>query len=155
MLPMRDTVIYPGIIQPLSVGRPVSRAALEAAMAQERHLLLLTQRDAAMSEPSSDDLYQVGTVAECLQLLRLPDDTIRITVEGIARVTVRKFTRQEPYLEVIGEVIPEVEETGLEAKALIRSVLAMFERCIHLGNRIPIEALENVRNIEEPGRLAE
>ena len=125
VLAMRDTVIHPTTIQPLSVGRPVSRAALEAAMAQERHLLLLTQRDAAISEPGSDDLYQVGTVAECLQLLRLPDDTIRVTVEGIARVEVRKLTRQDTYFEVIGEVIPEVEESGLEVTA-IRSVLAMF-----------------------------
>ncbi len=155
VLPMRDTVIYPNIIQPLSVGRAISRAALEAAMAQERHVLLLTQRDATVGEPGTEDLYQVGTVAECLQLLRLPDDTIRITVEGITRLVVRKFTRQTPYFEVVGEVVPEVEEMDQEAKALVRSTLAMFERCIHLGNRIPVEALENVRYIEEPGRLAD
>ena len=155
VLPMRDTIIYPGIIQPLSVGRAISRAALEAAMAQDRYLLLLTQHDAAVSDPSGDDLFLVGTVAECLQLLRLPDDTIRITVEGIARVKVQEYTSQDPYLEVCGELIPEVEERGLEAKALIRSVLAMFERCIHLGNRIPSEALDTVRNIEDPGRLAD
>jgi len=155
VLPMRDTVIYPNIIQPLSVGRPMSRAALEAAMGKERHLLLLSQRDASVTDPTSGDLYTVGTVAECLQLLRLPDDTIRITVEGIARVKVLEYTRQEPYFEVLGEVVPEIETADLEAKALIRSVLELFERCVHVGNRIPNEALENVRNITEPGRLAD
>ncbi len=155
VLPMRDTVIYPYIIQPLCVGRTISRNALEAAMAQERHLLLLAQRDATLDDPDKDDLFTVGTVAECLQLLRLPDDTLRITVEGIARVRVREYTRQEGYFEVLGEVVPEQEESSLEARALIRSVLGMFERCIQLGNRIPMEALDNVRNIEEPGRLTD
>ncbi|HEX2948480.1 MAG TPA: endopeptidase La [Armatimonadota bacterium] len=155
VLPMRDMVIYPYIIQPLCVGREPSRQALEAAMNEERHILLLTQRDASIESPTTDDLYTVGTVAECLQMVRLPDDTIRITVEGIARVKVKQFLQEEPYFEVIGDVIVEDEEFGLEATALIRTVLQQFEHCIQLGNRIPVEALENVRNVNEPGRLAD
>ncbi|MHB9109223.1 MAG: endopeptidase La [Armatimonadota bacterium] len=155
VLPMRDTVIYPFVIQPLVVGRPMSRAALDAAMAQERYVLLVAQRDGQIEDPGVDDLFSVGTVAECLQLLRLPDDTLRITVEGIARVRIREFLRQEPYYEVLGDVYAEKDEVSLETKALMRSVLGMFERCIHLGNRIPVEAVDNVRNIEEPGRLTD
>jgi len=155
VLPMRDTVIYPFVIQPLVVGRPMSRAALEAAMGQERYILLVAQRDGAIEDPGVDDLYSVGTVAECLQLLRLPDDTLRITVEGIARVHIREFVRQDPYYEVLNDVWSENAEVTLEIKALMRSVLGMFERCIHLGNRIPVEAMDNVRNIEEPGRLTD
>jgi ATP-dependent Lon protease len=155
VLPMRDLVVYPYLIQPLVVGREMSREALEAAMNEERLILLVAQRDAQVDEPTSDDLYTIGTVAECLQLLRLPDDTIRVTVEGIARVRIRTFTATAPYFIVEGEVLPEPEADGLEAQAAMRTVLDLFERCLHLGNRIPIEALEHVRNIEEPGRLAD
>ncbi|HEY3376690.1 MAG TPA: LON peptidase substrate-binding domain-containing protein, partial [Armatimonadota bacterium] len=155
VLPMRDMIIYPYVIQPLCIGREKSRQALEAAMTEERHILLLAQHEPTKDDPTAEDLFTVGTVAECLQLLRLPDDTIRITVEGIARVKVRQFLKEEPYFEIVGEILPEVEATGLEVEALIRSVLALFEECIHLGNRIPIEALENVRNMAEPGRLAD
>ena len=155
VLPMRDMVIYPYIIQPLCVGRPMSRKALETAMASDRYLLLLAQRDPTEEDPDPDDLYSVGTIAECLQLLRLPDDTLRVTVEGIARVKVREFIGQGPMFEVTGEVIQEEEQDTLETTALMRSVLSQFERCIHLGNRIPMEALENVRHITEPGRLCD
>jgi ATP-dependent Lon protease len=155
VLPMRDMVVYPFIIQPLAVGREKSRLALEAAMEEDRYILLLSQQDATLDDPTPEEMYQVGTVAECLQILRLPDDTIRITVEGIARVNVRRFTQTDPYFIVSAEVIPEEEEYSIEAKALIRSVLALFERCIQIGNRIPIEALENVRTLEDPGRLAD
>ncbi|MHB9129461.1 MAG: endopeptidase La [Armatimonadota bacterium] len=155
VLPVRDTVIYPFTIQPLSIGRDKSRLALEAAMTGERHILLLAQREALQDEPTQDDLYSIGTVAECLQLLRMPDDTLRITIEGVARVKVKSFSQTAPYYEVIGEVIPEIEDTGKETQALIRSVLNQFESAIHLGNRIPIEALENVQNVETPGRLAD
>ena len=155
VLPVRDLVVYPNIVQPLAVGREKSRLAIEAAMTGERHILLLAQRDPAMESPDADDLYTVGTVAECLQMLRLPDETIRITVEGIARVHVRRFTRQDPYFEILGEVISEEQVAGLEVEAYTRSVLSQFERCVHLGNRIPVEALENVRNIDDPGHLAD
>ena len=155
VLPMRDMVIYPYIIQPLCVGRPMSRKALEIAMAQDRYLLLLAQRDPSDEDPAPEDLYTVGTVVECLQLMRLPDDTVRVTVEGIARVTVREFTRSEVYLETLGEAIPEDETVSLEAKARMRNVLGLFERCVNLGNRIPTEALDHARHITEPGRLAD
>lgn len=155
VLPMRDMVIYPYVIQPLSVGREKSRLALEMAMSRERHILLVTQRDASQDDPTAEDLYTVGTVAECLQLLRLPDDTLRITVEGIARVKIRHVISETPYYEIVGDIIVDEAETTIETKALTRSVLSQFERCIQLGNRIPIEALENVRNIEDAGRLAD
>jgi len=155
VLPMRDTVIYPYIIQPLSVGRPLSRKALDAAMASDRYLLLLAQRDPTVEDPDPEDMYQVGIIVECLQMLRLPDETLRVTVEGIARVKVLEFTGQDQYFETTAEIIQEEELHSKEAKAQMRHVLRQFERCIHLGNRIPMEALENVRHIKEPGRLCD
>ncbi|MHB9026686.1 MAG: endopeptidase La [Armatimonadota bacterium] len=155
VLPMRGTVIYPYTIQPLCVGRERSRLALEAAMTQDRYILLLTQREAGTEEPKPDELFTIGTVAECLQLLRMPDETIRITVEGIARVKVQSYMHLDPFFKADVEIYPEEEVRNMEATALVRSVLDAFEQCIHLGNRIPIEALENAQNIEDPGRLAD
>ena len=155
VLPMRDMVMYPNAIQSLVVGREKSRLALDAAMNGDRYILLLAQREAEVEDPGSEQLYSVGTVAECLQLLRLPDDTIRVTVEGIARVKILHFIREQPFLEIIGDIISDDTQGSLEAQALMRNVTTQFEHCIQLGNRIPIEALENVRSQEEPGRMAD
>lgn len=156
VLPLRDMVIYPYMIHPLCVGRPKSRLALEASMTNDRYILLVAQRNAQTDDPSTDDLYTVGTIAECLQLLRLPDNTLRITVEGIARARIRNFTEQDPYYIADVEIIPEdMREPDIELQALMRNGVTIFEQCIHTGNRIPVEALENVRNIAEPTRLAD
>ncbi len=155
VLPIRDTVIYPYIIQPLCIGREKSRRALEAAMSRDRYLLLVAQRDTTNDDPMPEDLYTVGTVVECLQMLRLPDDTVRVTVEGLARMQVRKFIQLDPHLEADGVVLIDEEPEGKEIHALMRSALGLFEHCLHLGNRIPIESLEHVRQVDEPGRLAD
>jgi ATP-dependent Lon protease len=156
VLPLRDMVVFPNTVQSLVVGRPKTRNALEAAMAAERYILLLTQHDPVVEDPTPDDLYPVGTVAECLQLLNLPDNTIRVTVEGVARVRVTEFLREMPYLEAMGDALVEdAAGEGRQVKALGRVAFSLFERCIHVGNRVPVEALEHVRTIEEPGRLAD
>ncbi len=155
VLPLRDMVVFPSTVQSLCVGRDRSRLALEAAMAGERYILLLTQRDPTIEEPEPHDLYEIGTVAECLQLLNLPDGTIRITVEGVARVQVRQYLRDAAYLQVIGDALPEPPGVPAQLQALMRIVLTTFERCIHIGNRVPQEALEHAKTIEDGGRLAD
>jgi len=155
LLPMRDMVVYPYVIQPLVVGRPKSRLAVEQAMRHDRYLLLVAQRDPLIDDPSPDDLHQIGTVVECLQILRLPDETIRITVEGIARVKITRFLPDSDHFEVEVETLEEETATGIEVTAFTRRILAEFEHCVHLGNRIPVETLESVRNVEDPGRLTD
>jgi ATP-dependent Lon protease len=155
VLPMRDMVIYPYVIQPLVVGRPRSRAALDTAMRQDRFILLVAQRDPSMEEPAPDDLYPIGTVAECLQILRLPDDTVRITVEGVARVRIDGYLPDDEHLTAAVEVLPEEQTDGVEVTAFTRGIVGLFERCVHLGNRIPVETLDSVRHVDEPGRLAD
>jgi ATP-dependent Lon protease len=155
VLPLRDMVVFPSTVQSLCVGRNRSRASLEAAMAGERYILLLTQRDPSVEEPAPHDLYTIGTVAECLQLLNLPDGTIRVTVEGVARVRVSQYMQDEPYMEVMAEVQPEQPGVPAQLQALMRVVLSIFERCIHTGNRVPMEALEHAKTIDDAGRLAD
>ncbi len=155
VLPMRDMVVYPFVIQPLVVGRPRSRAALDTAMRQDRFILLVAQRDPTTEEPTPEDLYPMGTVAECLQLLRLPDDTVRITVEGVARVRINGYLPDDEHFTAAVDVLPEEETDSVEATAFMRGIIGLFERCVHLGNRIPVETLDSVRHVDEPGRLAD
>ena len=155
VLPMRDMVIYPYVIQPLCVGRRNRGWRWKRPWGRSGISYSSRSASAVMEDPTADDLYTVGTVAECLQLLRLPEDTLRITVEGIARVKIRKFTPARTFLYVDGEVIRRGEKNQYGIARVDARRAGQFEQCIHLGNRIPIEALENVRNIEEPGRLAD
>jgi ATP-dependent Lon protease len=127
-------------VQSLCVGRNKSRLALDAAMDGERYLLLIAQREAMLEEPDSGDLYTVGTIAECLQMLNLPDGTIRVTVEGLARVQVSSYTREDPYLEAA--TLPFEDEPCIpkQVQALMRVAVTIFERCIHVGNRLLISS---------------
>jgi len=155
VLPIRDQVIYPSMMMPLFVGRERSVRALEEAMEKDRYILLVTQRSVDADDPGPKDLYEVGTVGESMQMLRLPDGTIRIVIEGLARVRIQEYVQTDPFYRVHVEAMPEESERSLETEALMRNVLAQFEKAINLGKSIPPEALENARNIEEPGRLAD
>ena len=155
VLPTRGIVIYPYLVLPLFVGRARSVAALEAAMKEDRRITLVTQRRLEVDEPTPEDLYGVGTLGEVVQMLHLPDGTIRVMVEGAGRVQVRSYVQTEPYL--LGDVAPlvEVEEPGIEMEALARNVLGQFERLVNLGKNLPAEALESARRLTNPGRLAD
>jgi len=155
VLPIRDQVIYPSMMMPLFVGRERSVRALEEAMEHDRYILLVTQRSVDVDDPTPDDLHQVGTVGESMQMLKLPDGTIRIVIEGIVRVRILEYLQTDPFYRVRVQVLPEQVEMTLEIEALMRNVLAQFEKAINLGKGIPPEALENARNIDEPGRLAD
>jgi ATP-dependent Lon protease len=143
------------MIVPLFVGRKKSVRALETAIEQGRYIVLVAQRSLDVDDPAPRELYELGTAGECMQTLRLPDGTIRVVIEGVARVRILEYLQEDPYYRVRVEVIPEVEERTLESEALMRNVMAQFERCVSLGKSIPPEALDTARHVEEPGRLAD
>jgi ATP-dependent Lon protease len=155
LLPIRDKAYFPHMIFPLFVGRDKSVRALEEARGQDRYILLVAQKDVAIDDPQPEDLYEMGTVVEIMQVLNLPDATVRVMLEGAARVRIREYLQTEPFYRVRVEVLPEDDEKSLETEALMRSVTAQFHQVVELGKQIPPEALITVMNIDEPGRLAD
>ena len=123
VLPTRGTVIYPYLVVPLFVGRPRSVHALETAMAEDHRIVLVAQRNTDVDDPSPDDLFAVGTLGEVVQMLRLPDGTIRVMIEGSERVSLRSFLHIDPYMKAHVEVLSEVEQPGIETEALMRTVI--------------------------------
>jgi ATP-dependent Lon protease len=155
VLPTRGTVIYPYLVLPLFVGRPRSVAALESAMKEDRRIALVTQRSVEIDDPTTDDLYTVGTLGEVVQMLQLPDGTIRVMIEGAGRVRITNFLQTDPFMLADVDPIMEAPEPGIETEALARSVLGQFERLINLGRNLPAEALETARRLSDAGRLAD
>jgi len=155
MLPVRDAVYFPRQIFPLFVGRAKSVRALEEATASDRYILLVAQKQVATDEPGPDDIYQVGLVAEVMQIMKVPDGTVRVVLEGIERARILEYLETDPFFLVRVQLLPTIEESSLEIEALMRSVTAQFEQIVNIGRNIPPEALVNVVNITEPGRLAD
>ena len=155
LLPLRDVVVYPHMVIPLFVGRDKSIRALEAAMAADKQVLLVAQKSASVDEPGSDDVYRIGTVSNILQLLRLPDGTVKVLVEGSYRARLDHVVDGEEYLTANAEEISTETVEAREAEALVRSAIAQFEKYINLGKKIPAEVLTSLSGIEEPGRLAD
>lgn len=156
VLPLRDVVVYPHVVIPLFVGRKISVKALEAAMLLEtnKEVLLVSQKQAMQDEPDADDLYRVGTLANILQLLKLPDGTVKVLVEGLARRSVKRFVKEKDYLLAeVEERIQEEEENDAENSALIRSILVQFEQYIRSNKKIPPEVLATLQSIEDVNRL--
>ncbi|QFU75885.1 endopeptidase La [Halioglobus maricola] len=155
LLPLRDVVVYPHMVLPLFVGREKSIEALEDAMANDKQVLLVAQRNAADDNPGADDIYQVGTVSNILQLLKLPDGTIKVLVEGGFRASVDSVDDGENFAvaavrEVISDDIPDAEVEGL-----LRSTNTQFEKYVNLSKKVPAEVLTSLTGIDEPGRLAD
>ena len=155
LLPLRDVVVYPHMVLPLFVGREKSIEALEDAMANDKQVLLVAQRNAADDNPGSDDIYQVGTVSNILQLLKLPDGTIKVLVEGGFRAAVDSVDDSGEFAvasvrEIISDEIPEEEVEGL-----LRSTNSQFEKYVNLSKKVPAEVLTSLTGIDEPGRLAD
>lgn len=155
LLPLRGLLVFPYMVIHLDVGRTKSVQAIEEAMIQDRIIFLATQREAQTDEPGEDDIYQIGTVAEVKQLLKLPGGTIRVLVEGIARAKVNRFIADEPYFQVEAEQYSEDFKKNSEIEALMRSLVYQFEQYVKLSKRIPPETVVSVVNLEEPGRLAD
>jgi ATP-dependent Lon protease len=155
LLPLRDIVVFPHMVVPLFVGRPRSIKALEEAVSGDRELLLAAQRQATKDEPSQEDIYGVGTLGSIIQLLRLPDGTVKVLVEGKARVRIAEFVHSDPFFACRMEPLPELETRSVELDALVRSIQTTFEKYVKLNKKVPPEMLNSVAAIDSPGRLAD
>ncbi len=155
LLPLRDIVVFPYMVTPLLVGRSRSVAAVEAAMDRDKFLCVVAQKEPETEEPASDDLYRVGTVIKVLQIIRTPDDTLKILVEGVARVHVRDVFDADGFLEVGVDEVEEIPSTGREIEALSRSIKERFKEYVRLNKRLPDEVLLSVLNLDEIGRMAD
>ncbi len=155
VLPLRDIVVFPHMVVPLFVGRERSVRALEEVMKTDKQILLVTQRDRDQDDPAPEDIFEVGVLASVLQLLKLPDGTVKVLVEGKARAAVRAYTAREEFYEA--ETVQIAEEGGVaeETEALSRAVIEQFEAYVKLNKKIPPEALAAIPQITEPGRLAD
>jgi len=156
LLPLRDIVVFPHMVVPLFVGREKSIAAIERAMTADKHILLATQRRSSVDDPQPEDLYDVGVRAEILQVLKLPDNTVKILVEGLGRVRLTGIALADNHLSATAVAIePGPEPPGRETEALRRSVNEQFEKYVKLSRKIPPELLVTVSGIAEPDKLAD
>jgi ATP-dependent Lon protease len=155
VLPLRDIVVFPHMIVPLFVGREKSVRALEDVMKDDKQILLVTQKNAAQDDPAISDIYTVGTVGTVLQLLKLPDGTVKVLVEGGQRARIVRFTENSLFFQASAEIIPENTGEQQETEALARTVVSQFEQYIKLNKKIPPEVLVSINQIEDPGKLAD
>jgi ATP-dependent Lon protease len=157
VLPLKDTVVFPYIILPLSVGRDKSVLAVDRALSESRVIMLVAQRDAAVDNPGEADLFEIGTAAVIMRMLKLPDGRIRILVQGLSRARVQHISQVEPYLQAKIERIdePQPAAPSMEVEALVRSVKESMDRAVTLGKGISAEVMVIAANLEDAGRLAD
>src|SRR5260221_1227065 len=155
VLPLRDIVVFPHMTLPVFVGRERSVRALEDVMKDDKQIRLVTQKNASKDDPTPADIFSVGTVGTVLQLLKLPDGTVKVLVEGGQRARIQKFAENEAFFQAYAEVIPERAGEHKEIEALARTVASQFEQYIKLNKKIPPEVLVSINQIEEPSKLAD
>ena len=155
VLPLRDIVVFPHMIVPLFVGREKSVRALEDVMKDDKQILLVAQKNASQDDPTTDDIHSVGTIGTVLQLLKLPDGTVKVLVEGGARARVIEFFDNEDFFQASAEPIAGDEGDPQEVEAMSRSVLAQFEQYVKLNKKVPPEVLVSVNQIDDPEKLAD
>ncbi|MFL5815632.1 MAG: endopeptidase La [Bdellovibrionia bacterium] len=155
LLPLRDVIIFPHMVVPLFVGREKSINALEECVAKKTDLFLVAQRQATTVSPGEKDIFEVGTVGTILQILRLPDNTVKVLIEGKRRARITKYVETDRMIEADIEELEDIVENTVELEALIRSLKSTFENYVKLNKRIPPEMLMSVNTIEEPSRLAD
>lgn len=155
VLPLRGVLVFPNMVLHLDVGREKSVSALERSMMQDNRILLVTQKDAGVDEPKQDEIYEIGTIAQIKQMIKLPGGTIRVLVEGLDRAKVLKLITEEMFLEAEVEVVEDSTEVGPQVEARVRSLLHQFEQYIKASRKISPETLNTVSDIEEPGRFAD
>ncbi|MEX0738420.1 MAG: endopeptidase La [Pseudohongiella sp.] len=155
LLPLRDVVVYPQIVQPLFVGRPRSIRSLEVAMHSHKQVLLVAQKNASEDDPGLKDIFSVGTVATILQLIRLPDGTVKVLVEGVTRARIRSVELEEDYFQ--SEVMPLYSDPlpDKQSQLLLRSLLSQFDQYVQLSRKIPPEVMSSISGIDEPGRMVD
>ncbi|TLN25945.1 endopeptidase La [bacterium] len=155
LLPLRDVVVFPHMVIPLFVGREKSILALEEALASGKDIILATQKDAKTNEPSSEDIHTVGTLASIVQLLKLPDGTVKVLVEGKKRVVIEEFIAGDKFMAVRAVLVAEEEIAGVEARALMRTVVESFSEYAKLNQKLPPEVVGTLQDIEDPSRLTD
>jgi ATP-dependent Lon protease len=159
LLPLRDVVVFPHMVIPLFVGRPKSIKALEAAMESERRIMLVAQKTAAKDEPSADDMFEMGCVATILQMLKLPDGTVKVLVEGLQRAKVLAIREGDTYFSAnvspVNPIAQPADTQSTELEALRRAVMQQFDQYVKLNKKIPSEILTSISSIDDPGRLAD
>ena len=155
VLPLRDIVVFPHMIVPLFVGREKSVKALESAMADNKQVLLVTQKSAQQDDPGAGDLYSIGTLGTVLQLLKLPDGTVKVLVEGTKRVKVLNYTERTEYFEAYAEIIEERVVTGEAIDGLMRACVTQFDQYVKLNKKIPPEIITSIGQIDNPNKLAD
>ncbi len=156
VLPLRDVVVFPHMVIPLFVGRDKSIHALDQAMESDKRILLVAQKSAEVDDPGAEDLYAIGTLAQVLQLLKLPDGTIKVLVEGVARARVDKVVSRNGSLTGTGVVIDSTDSRETrEVEAVARSLMSLFEHYVKTNRKLPPELLQTLSGIDEPGRLAD
>jgi len=155
LLPLRDVVVYPHMVTPLFVGRGKSIEALEQAMSTDKQVLLVAQKNPQQDDPQAEDLYSIGTVASILQLLKLPDGTIKVLIEGRDRAKIEKFTDAGSFFSADIVFIESEEIEAAEAQTLVSTAIAQFEQYVNLSKKVPAEVITSLSGIDEPGRLAD
>ncbi|MGB7206527.1 MAG: endopeptidase La [Anderseniella sp.] len=155
VLPLRDIVVFPHMIVPLFVGREKSIAALEEVMREDKRILLVAQKNASDDDPAPGQMYDVGTIGSILQLLKLPDGTVKVLVEGLERAQVEGYTDREEFFEARASIIQPVDAEGGETEALARTAITQFESYVKLNKKVPQEAVASISQIEEYAKLAD
>ena len=160
VLPVRDSVYFPHMLFPLFLGREKSIRALDHALEKHRYLLLAAQKEVSIDDPTTEDIYSVGVVAEVMQVLRVPDGTVRITLEGVERARISAYTQTDPFFKARVRILELAGANRGEVEALMRSIVSLFDQVVqnqtgYSGRPIPPELLMSVVNIEDPGKLAD
>ena len=156
VLPLRDIVVYPKMIVPLFVGREKSIKALQSVADEDGNIILLTQKEATIDDPQADDVYHIGTLGNVVQMLRLPDGTVKVLIEGMERVKISKFCRNKEFMLAEAEILPEEESSNsLELEALVRAVLSQFEEYVKLSRKTPPEVLVSVNQLKDYAKMAD
>jgi len=155
LLPLRDVVVYPHMVIPLFVGREKSIAALEAAMAGDKKILLVAQKNASDDDPKPEDIYRVGTISTILQLLKLPDGTVKVLVEGGFRAQIDFIQPGDDFLRGEGTPIELEDIDEAESSVLLRSVMGLFDQYVNLSKKVPSEVMSSLTGIDDPGRLVD
>ena len=156
VLPLRDVVVYPHMVIPLFVGREKSIRALESAMDDDKRILLVAQKSAEVDDPQVEDIHEIGTLSTILQLLKLPDGTVKVLVEGSERASVVRFETTDEFFSAQIETKGAAEHTGeREVEVLMRSLLTLFDQYVKLNKKVPPEILTSLAGIDEPSRLAD
>ena len=156
LLPLRDVVVYPQMVIPLFVGREKSIQALEAAMEADKRVLLVAQREAGQDDPDAGDLFSVGTVAAIMQLLKLPDGTVKVLIEGASRADVQDVTHNDDGYSTARVMMRASQPLSeREQESLVRVLLNQFEQYVKLSKKVPNEVLGSLQGIEDPSRLVD